>query len=596
MSERAEYPRNIHDASTSLRPVVRGSRGMVSSEHYLATAAGFSVLEHGGNAIDAAAAVGFCLAVLEPHQNGVGGEMPILIHDAETRKVHSVVGQGWMPKAATMDYFKSLDIDMIPGDGLLGACVPGNIDAWIRALKQFGTMRLADVLGYAIELAEDGFPMYAGLRGAIQSNKQRYEEQWPTSAAVYLPGGEVPEIGDEFYNLDWAATMRTLLAAEVRNTGEGREKALDAARAVFYEGEIAETIARWCSDNRFLDASGKEHGGLLTAQDLGEYEGRIEDPVTTTYGGYRVHKCGPWCQGPVFLQQLNLLECFDLEQMGHNSADYVHTVIECAKLAFADREAYYADPDFTDVPLDVLLSKEYAGARAGLVDMASASMLQRPGNVAVGSGSLVNDTGNVGDGHIGDTTHLDVIDRWGNMVSATPSGAWIQSSPVVEGLGFPLGTRGQMFYLDDAHPERVAPGKRPSTTLTPSIALAERRGLPHIAFGTPGGDCQDQWTLQFFLAVVHFGMDLQAAIDAPTFHSRHFANSFYPHDAHPGEMNVEARISEAVTRDLEARGHGVTVDGSWSHGGVLACSISPMTGQLAGAASPRPGQAYVMGR
>ncbi len=595
MSERAEYPRNIHDASTSLRPVVRGSHGMVASEHYLATAAGFSVLEHGGNAIDAAAAVSFCLSVLEPHQNGVGGEVPILVHEAATGKVHSVVGQGWMPKAATMEYFKSLDIDMIPGDGLLGACVPGNVDAWVRTLKQFGSMRLADVLGYAIELAEDGFPMYPGLRGAIQGNQKRYEEEWPTSAAVYLPGGRVPEVGDVFHNLDWAATMKKLLAAEIQNRGAGREKALDAARATFYEGEIAETIARWCSDHAFRDASGKKHGGLLTAKDLAEYEGRIEEPVSTTYGGYRVHKCGPWCQGPVFLQQLNLLERFDLPAMGHNSADYIHTVIECAKLAFADREAYYADPDFTDVPLDVLLSKDYAKARAQLVDMAVASMEDRPGHAAVGSGDSAHD-GDVGDGHIGDTTHLDVIDRWGNMVSATPSGAWIQSSPVVEGLGFPLGTRGQMFYLDEDHPERVDPGKRPSTTLTPSIALAEKQGLPHIAFGTPGGDCQDQWTLQFFLAAVHFDMDIQAAIDAATFHSRHFANSFYPHDAHPGEMSVEARIPEEVTRELEARGHKVAVDGSWSHGGVLACTISPMTGQMAGAASPRPGQAYAMGR
>ena len=583
MSEKAEYPRNIH-AATSLRPVVHGTHGMVASEHYLATAAGFSVLEHGGNAIDAAAAVSFCLAVLEPHQNGVGGEVPILIHEANTRHVHAVNGQGWMPKGATLDHFRTLGLDIIPGDGLLPAAVPGTVDAWILALKHFGTMRLTDVLGYAIELAEDGFPMYPGLRGCIECNQNRYREQWPTSAAVYLPGDSVPEVGDQFYNLDWANTMRRLLAAESRSADRGREEALEAARAVFYEGTVAEALERWCADNEFPDASGKAHRGLLTAEDLAGYQGRIEEPVAASYGGYRVHKCGPWCQGPVFLQQLNLLENFDLQAMGHNSADYIHTAIECAKLAFADREAFYADPDFATVPLDVLLSKEYAAERSKLVD---------PAKAAVGPSS---GDSSAGDGHIGDTTHLDVIDRWGNMVSATPSGAWIQSSPVVEGLGFPLGTRGQMFYLDEDHPEKLEPGKRPSTTLTPSIALAQESGLPHIAFGTPGGDCQDQWTLQFFLNVVHFGMDIQAAIDAPTHHSRDFANSFYPHDAHPGEMNVEARIPEEVVRELEARGHKVTVDGAWSHGGVLACAADPLTGVMSGAASPRPGQAYVMGR
>ncbi len=574
--------------SSSLRPVIHGRHGMVSSEHYLGTAAGVSVLEHGGNAVDAAAAVGFALSVLEPHQNGIGGEAPILVYWARDRRVHAVNGQGWAPKAATIEHFRSLGLELIPGDGLLPATVPAAVDAWILALQRFGTMSLGQVLGYAISLAEDGFPMSPALRACIEGNRQRFAEQWRTSAAIYLPGGEVPAVGDLFSNLDWASTMKKLAAAESLNAAAGREGALEAAHRAFYEGEIAKTIEGWCRDNEFEDASGEKHRGLLTADDLGGYRGRIEDPVSTSYHGYRVHKCGPWCQGPVFLQQLNLLADFDLPAMGHNTADYIHTVIECAKLAFTDRETYYADPDFADVPLDRLLSKEYAAERRRGID---------PKEAFTGEASQTDERDTEAEPSApGDTTHLDVVDRWGNMVSATPSGAWIQSSPVVAGLGFPLGTRGQMFYLDESHPERLEPGKRPSTTLTPSLALAEARGLPHIAFGTPGGDCQDQWTLQFFLNFVHFGMGLQEAIDAPTVHSTHFANSFYPHDAHPGEMHAEERIPGKVLDELRARGHIVHVDPPWSHGGVLAVALDPLSGMMSGAASPRLGCAYAMGR
>jgi len=555
---------------------------MVASEHYLATAAGFSVLERGGNAVDAAAAVCFALHVLEPHQNGLAGEVPILVRWAADERVYAVNGQGWMPKAATIRLFRSLGIDLVPGDGLLPATVPAVVDAWVLALQRFGTMSLRELLGPATELADSGFPMYRSLAACIAANQGRFEEEWPTSAAVYLPEGHPPKVGEVFRNPAWAATMKKLADAETRAASQGREAALEAARREFYEGEIARTIARWCREQRFRDASGKRNGGLLTEGDLAGYRGRIEEPVSTTYHGYRVHKCGPWTQGAVFLQQLNLLEGFDLAAMGHNSADYLHTLIECAKLAFADREAYYADPDFVEVPLARLLSKEYAAEQSG--DMT------RFGRIESGSCPRTAGNGN------GDTTHLDVVDRWGNMVSATPSGSWIQSSPVVEGLGFPLGTRGQMFYLDESHPERLEPGKRPSTTLTPSLALAEAQELPHLAFGTPGGDCQDQWTLQFFLNFVHFGMSLQEAIDAPTVHSRDFASSFYPHDAHPGEMNAEDRIAPEVIEDLRARGHIVHLDAGWSHGGVLAVALDPATGVMSGAVSPRPGQAYVMGR
>jgi gamma-glutamyltranspeptidase/glutathione hydrolase len=584
--EPTDQPRHTHSPS-SLRPVIRGTHGMVASEHYLATAAGFSVLERGGNAVDAAAAVCFALHVLEPHQNGIAGEVPILIRWAADDRVYAVNGQGWAPKAATIPLFRSLGIDLIPGDGLLPATVPAVVDAWVRALQRFGTMSLRELLTYAIELAEGGFPMYPSLAGCIEANQARFTEEWPSSAAVYLPDGQPPRVGEVFCNPNWARTARKLADAEARNAGSGREAALDAARRELYEGETAQTIARWCREQRFRDASGHAHGGLLAEDDLAGYRGRIEEPVSATYHGYRVHKCGPWTQGPVFLQQLNLLEGFDLAAMGHNSADYLHTVIECAKLAFADREAYYADPEFTDVPLGRLLSKGYAAERRRLIDSQHA---WTGGGPPYGIGGPAEGWGD------GDTTHLDVVDRWANMVSATPSGSWIQSSPVVEGLGFPLGTRAQMFCLDESHPERLEPGKRPSTTLTPSLALAEAKGMPHLAFGTPGGDCQDQWTLQLFLNWVHFGMGLQEAIDAPTVHSRHFASSFYPHDAYPGEMNAEDRIPGDVLEGLRARGHVIQLDPPWSHGGVLAVSLDPATGLLSGAASPRPGQAYVMGR
>jgi gamma-glutamyltranspeptidase/glutathione hydrolase len=563
---------------------------MVASEHYLATAAGFRVLERGGNAVDAAAAVCFCLHVLEPHQNGIAGEVPVLIRWAADRRVYAVNGQGWMPKAATIPLFRSLGIDLIPGDGLLPATVPAVVDAWVRALQRFGTMSLRELLDYAIELAECGFPMYPSLAACIEGNQARFAQEWPTSAAVYLPEGRPPKVGEVFRNPAWAATIRKLADAEARAASQGREAALEAARREFYEGEIAQAIARWCREQRFRDASGQHHGGLLTEADLSGYRGRIEQPVSTTYAGYRVHKCGPWTQGPVFLQQLNLLEGFDLAAMGHNSAEYLHTLIECAKLAFADREAYYGDPDFVEVPLERLLSKEYAAERRTAGVQESGVRSQKSGKGNGPSAGTPMPPGN------GDTTHLDVVDRWGNMVSATPSGSWIQSSPVVESLGFPLGTRGQMFYLDESHPERLEPGKRPSTTLTPSLALAEAEGLPHLAFGTPGGDCQDQWTLQFLLNFVHFGMNLQEAIDAPTVHSRDFASSFYPHDAHPGEMGAEDRIAPEAIGELRARGHLVHLDPAWSHGGVLAVALDPATGVVSGAASPRPGQAYAMGR
>lgn len=565
------------------RPLIMGTHGVVSSGHYLASIIGLRILEAGGNAIDAGVAAGFALAVLEPHNYGIGGESPILIYSADEGRVYAINGQGTAPKAATIEWFKSRGIDIIPGDGLLPATVPATFDAWVTALIRFGTMRLEDVLEPAIELAEEGFPMYPYLHESLKVHAKRFLEEWPTTAKIFLPDGKVPDVGERLVQSDWAETFRGVLKCERENRFRGRVKAIRAARDYFYKGSIAKKIVKFIHENAFLDASGKYNKGLLTLEDFAEYRTKIENPVTTNYRGYQVFKCGPWTQGPVFLQQLNMLEFFDLASMGHNTAEYIHTVVEVAKLAFADREKYYADPDFVHVPLDRLLSKEYADERRRLIDPERASMELIPGTI-----------GNVNSrSECFDTTHLDVVDEQGNMISATPSGGWIQSSPVIEGLGFPLGTRAQMFYLDPNHAEALEPGKRPSTTLTPSMVLKD--GEPFMAFGTPGGDRQDQWTLQFFLNFVDFGMNLQEAIDAPTFHILHFPASFYPHDAHPGLVAVEDRIPEETRKALARKGHKIRVDDGWSHGRVTAVMIDHSKGVMIGAASPRAGVAYAVG-
>ena len=573
------------------RPVFMGRIGVVTAGHYLAAAAGMRMFEKGGNAIDAGVAAGIAVNLLEPQSNGIGGEVPVLIYCARQKRVYAINGQGYAPKAATIEWFKSRGIDIIPGDGFLPATVPGAFSAWTTALQYFGRLRLKDVLEPTIEMAEEGFPVYPGLRRSLAGLKEKFENEWPSSARIYFADGRVPEVGEFLVNKDWAETFKTTVDAELRSSHLGREAAIAAARAAFYKGPIAEKIIAFQRNTRVRDASGKSNAGLLTEADFHDYDTRIEAPVTLNYRGYDVHKCNTWCQGPVFLQQLALLEGYDLAALGNSSAAYIHTVVEASKLAFADREQYYGDPQFVDVPLERLLSKEYAAARRALIDETSASLELRPGDAP--ARTLKHEEG---DSHVytGDTTHVDAIDREGNMMAATPSGGWIPSSPVVEGLGFPLGTRGQMFYLDPEHANALAPRKRPRTTLTPSLATKD--GEPFMAFGTPGGDSQDQWTLQFFLNVIDFGMDLQQAIDAPTFHTNHFPNSFYPHNAKPGSLTLEARIPAAVQNELAARGHRVTLGGEWSNGKVLAITFDPKSGLISAGASPRHQIAYAMGR
>jgi gamma-glutamyltranspeptidase/glutathione hydrolase len=605
------------------RPELIGTFGMVASTHWLASAAGMAVLEHGGNAFDAAVAAGLVLQVTEPHLNGLGGEVPVIAHHAGRGETFVLCGQGTAPAAATPEAFAGLGLELVPGSGLLAACVPGAFGAWMLLLREYGTLRLRDVMGYAIGYASRGYPLIPAISWGIASVAELFRDHWPSSAEVYLPGGQVPAPGSLFANPALAATYQRILD-EAETASADRDEQIEAARRVYYEGFVAETIAAYVASADVMDVTGEPHRGLLSYSDLAGWHPRLEEPLTYDTGGLTVCKTRPWGQGLVFLQQLALLDGFDLNAMGPGRVDFIHTVTECAKLAFADREAWYGDPDFADVPVKALLSAGYADARrqlagaeasadlvpgapdgrpprlpgfataAGPAPSAQASssdpmnLPTRPLDPA--TGEPTERTG--GPDRAGDTCHVDVADRFGNMVSATPSGGWLQSSPVIPGLGFGLGTRAQMFTLTPGLPDTLAPGKRPRTTLSPSLALRDRE--PYLAFGTPGGDQQDQWSLLFFLNHLHFGMNLQQAIDFPSFHSAHMPSSFYPRQAQPRVLDVESRVDPAVIEDLRRRGHLVTVRPPWSLGRVSA--VARRNGMLYAAANPRGMQGYAVGR
>jgi gamma-glutamyltranspeptidase / glutathione hydrolase len=583
------------------RPELRGTFGMVSSTHWLASAAAMALLERGGNAFDAAVTAGFVLQVVEPHLNGPGGEVPVIGYSAERDQVFVVNGQGPAPAAASIGRFRDLGLDLVPSDGLLPACVPGAFGAWMLLLAEHGTMRPRDVLQAAIGYAEGGFPALPGVASTVAARQRLFAEEWPSSAEVWLADG-VPASGARLRNPALAATWRRLLA-EAEAASADRDGQIEAAVAAFYEGFVAEAIAGYLAAAEVMDGSGRRHRGLLGGDDLAGWRASFESPVTLDYLGWRVCKTGPWGQGPVFLQQLALLDGFDLAAMGLGGEAYVHTLVECGKLAFADREAWYGDPAAVEVPLDGLLDPAYNQRRRALVG-GDASLELRPGSpagraprlpaaVATAAGRHPSGSGEPALSG-GDTCHVDVADRYGNLVAATPSGGWLQSSPAVPGLGFCLGTRGQMFWLEEGLASSLAPGRRPRTTLSPSLAL--RDGEPLLAFGTPGGDAQDQWPLQFFLAHVHFGLDLQQAIDVPAFTSEHFPSSFWPREAAPGRLLVEARLQPAVVAGLRARGHLVEVADPWSIGRTCVAGRDPATGLLLAAANPRGRQAYAVGR
>lgn len=584
----------------STRPELKGTFGMVSSTHWLASECGMAVLERGGNAFDAAVAAGFVLQVVEPHLNGLGGEVPIVLWDSTRGRPEVICGQGPAPAAASIERVREMGLAEVPGTGLVAACVPGAFGGWMTLLRDHGTWRLAEVMQFAIGYAEAGYPLLPRIVDTLAMVEPLFREHWPSSAAVYLRHG-LPRAGQRFRNPDLAATFRRLVR-EGEASASGRDEQVEGARRSFYSGFVAQAIEAHCR-SEVMDSSGTAHAGLLTGADMARFEARHEAPVTTDFQGWTLAKCGPWSQGPVFLQQLRLLEPLDLGAF--LSADHIHLVTECAKLAFADREAWYADPDFASVPLDELLSRDYADERRRLVDD-RASLELRPGQPggleprlprretqAISPGHWTG-TGSQSLGAVrGDTVHVAVADRHGNLVACTPSGGWLQSSPVIPGLGFCLGTRAQMFNLDPEHPNRLEGGKRPRTTLSPSLAM--RGGRPRLAFGTPGGDQQDQWTLEFFLAHAVFGRDLQAAIDAPMFHTSHFPSSFAPHESHPGRLHSEP-MAGGVLDELRRRGHEVVEAEPWTLGRTCAVGIDPDTGFLSAGANPRGGQAYAVGR
>src|SRR6201987_3002854 len=452
------------------RPEIGGTFGVVASTHWIASAVGMSALEKGGNAFDAAAAAGFTLQVVEPHLNGPLGEAPILVWSEANHRCDMICGQGVAPAAATIERFRELDLDLIPGTGLLAAAVPAAFGAWMRLLRDYGTMPLAEILGPAIGYAENGYPAVHQIGMTVAAVAELFRREWPSSAAIYLPNGTPPEPGRLFRNPALAATYRRILSEAADG---GREGQIERARQAWYRGFVAEAIDRFCRREKVLDSSGRRHGGLLTGDDMARWEAPVEAPLTSDYHGYTVAKGGPWSQGPVLLQQLALLQGFDLNELDPLGPDFVHIVVQCAKLAFPDREAWYGDPDFVDVPMHTLLSPAYNDARRKLVGEA-ASLELLPGSpegrvprVLVGgaeaafSGAGIGEPtlGGIGEptvtGHglvAGGTCHIDAIARWGNMVSATPSGGWLQSSPVIPELGFCLGTRLQISWLDDSSP------------------------------------------------------------------------------------------------------------------------------------------------
>jgi gamma-glutamyltranspeptidase/glutathione hydrolase len=557
--------------SFTTRPELRGTFGMVGSTHWLASAAGMAVLERGGNAFDAAVAAGFTLQVVEPHLNGPGGEVPAVFFPVSRGEPVVLCGQGVAPAAATIERYRELGHELVPGTGVLAACVPGAFGGWLLLLEQFGTWRLEDVLAFAIGYAEDGFPLLPSIRAKIVDVEELLRG-WPGSAELYLPA---PEAGALFRNPTLAATYRRIVD---ESRGGTREEEIEQARRAWYEGFVAEEIDRFVAGE----------GGFLSGDDLARWRASLEPPATLEYRGLTVCKTLPWGAGPVGLQQLALLAGFDLAELA--PAELVHVVTECAKLAHADRDALYGD---AEVPLETLLSPEYNDERRALVGE-EASAEYRPGLGRLPRLVEAEVTAGAGEPTRGDTVHLDVVDRWGNMLSATPSGGWLQSSPVIPALGWPLGTRAQMFWLEEGLPSSLRPGARPRTTLSPGLALRDD-GSPYLAWGTPGGDQQEQWALHAFLRHVDLGLDLQAAIDAPEFHTDHLISSFFPRGFARRSLSVEERFGEDVVADLRRRGHEVTVTPAWSLGRVSAVARE-RDGLLRAGANPRGMQGYAAGR
>jgi gamma-glutamyltranspeptidase / glutathione hydrolase len=590
------------------RPLLAGSFGMAATTHWIATAVAQAVLERGGNACDAAVAAGFVLHIVEPHLNGPGGDMVALISPAggETRVV---VGQGPAPGGATLEHYRSLGLDFVPGSGALASAVPGAVPAWLQILREHGTWDIADVLEYAIHYAEAGQPLGPLASSAIAAVAGLFREHWPTSAAVWLVDGEVPPPGYMLGNPAYAGTLRRLLAA-ADTAGRDRAARIDAVHREWSQGFVARAAAGFAA-RAHRHSDGGDHAGVIETGDFARFRVTSEEPLRLDFRGTTVVKASFWAQGPVLLQALAILGNFGDADLDPSTGRGIHTIAEALKLAMADRDAYYGDTRGDHDLLRYLITPEYGKARAALIT-GEASGQWRPGQVpgaapyrpplrtiteagaratAAGTGEpTVRATGQTN----GDTVHLDVVDRWGNFVSATPSGGWLQSNPAIPGLGFCLGTRLQMTWLDAASPSALAPGTRPRTTLSPTIL--ERAGQPVSALGSPGGDQQDQWQLLYLLRRLAGGYNPQQAIEAPMFHTTAVAQSFWPRQWTPRGLIVEDRVGADVIEALRARGHDVTVSGPWTLGRLTAVERDPDTGQVRAAANPRGAQGYAAGR
>ncbi len=552
------------------RPTIHGTRHAVSAGHYLAAAAGFSILEAGGNAIDAGCAAGIALAVLQPDLVNVAGVAPILIRLADG-SVESIAGLGWWPKTLPADLFMREHGGKIP-DGVLRTVVPAAPDAWITALRRHGTMRFADVAASAIRFAADGFAVYPLLATSIASHEQEYR-QWQSNIAIFLPNNRVPRAGEKFVQTDLSRTLQ-YMADQDRAAGPDRMAGLAAAHHAFYQGDIAREIVRFQ----------QQEGGYLSMDDLASYHSPIEPVVRCAWRGHELITCGPWCQGPALQQALALVEQVGIDGLAHNSADYLHRIVECLNLALADREYFFGDPAFVDVPVDWLLDPATIARRAAAVrdDRAFGAMPAPLDRINRDHAISAADLPKVE----ADTSYCCAVDRWGNAFSATPSDG-SGNVPVVPGLGITPSGRGSQSRPDPRHPAGVAPGKRPRLTPNPAMLVTETGGV--MPFGTPGGDVQIQAMLQVLLNVMHFGMDPQSAIEAPRVASYSFPSSFAPFEYFPGRLAVEGRIDQATRDELAARGHDIRdwPDWTWLAGSVEAILTDPQTGLMGAGADPR---------
>ena len=588
-------------AAFTTRPQLEGTHGFAASTHWLATGAAQAVLERGGNAFDAVVAGGFVLHVVEPHLNGPGGDLVGIFHAAAAPGPTVLMGQGPAPAGATIEHFRSEGLDLVPGAGGLAAAIPAAVDAWLLLLRDHGTLEVGDVLAAAIAYARDGHPLLPAAAATIGRVAELFAEHWPTSAALWMPGGDAPRAGDIVRNPAYADVLDALVAA-----GEGaptRKERIDAARAAWRQ-TLHAAVDFLAVPHRH--SSGTDHAAVLTRDDVDGFTAGYEPAVTAAFRGWTVAKSGAWGQGPALLQALRILEPLPDERLDPSTAEGAHTLIETLKLVLADRDAHFGD----GVDTAPLLSDDYVAARRGLLD-GTASREWRPGapagaaphrpplreerDRAAGTGEpTVAASGRTR----GDTCHIDVVDRWGNIVAVTPSGGWLQSSPAVPELGFCLGTRLQMCWLDPASPSALRPGARPRTTLTPTLVL--RDGEPVMALGTPGGDQQDQWQLPMLLRMLVGGYTAQQAIDAPTLHTTALIDSFWPRTWNPAGVVAEDRLGESVLDGLVARGHDVVRAGDWTLGRLSAVGIDRTRGLPRGllwaAANPRGMSGYAAGR